>query len=502
MGKKKSVVLMVLLNILIIALTVFTVSPTFWFPWNDGLNGWNSPLGEFIDFGSDFKGGYYTYYYPDGVYSEAQYQSNLENYSDEVAEGETQSPRDKYAEGFIAHKGLRLSTDSQYGLVKNGKVNDDFVNEMQRLRNVISDRYSARGYSSFRVAVVDDYAFRVELPAADALYESTFELFSYMGAVNLKIGDTAVEELEEEGVSINDYITNFTIGAQYNFNYIRVNLTQAGKDLIGEKKDSLSTQSSNDTSTTMYICVGDTKILPVYQDNVRSDNLINCAYLEGDNKAQLDTMVVLLNSALEHGEFSVTFSGVSSEIREMENLNGENLDVVILLVLAAITLACIVAMIVKYRRYGVVAAYMTLSYLIVTGLCFAFISGGIFEFTLGSALVYLFVLVLMNVLHAMNYHAIKKQFDLGKTVDSSVMLGYKSTIWLTVDIYAVLLLGALAMLIGAAGVQIMALQAIICLVAGAFCNLLWGRLINYIYLSTQKNKFKYFGFVREDDDDE
>jgi hypothetical protein len=71
-----------------------------------------------------------------------------------------------------------------------------------------------------------------------------------------------------------------------------------------------------------------------------------------------------------------------------------------------------------------------------------------------------------------------------------------------VDVYAVAVLGALALLIGAAGLNTIALQAIICLVAGAFCNLVWGRVLNVLFLSASKDKYKYFRLVREDDDDE
>ena len=39
-------------------------------------------------------------------------------------------------------------------------------------------------------------------------------------------------------------------------------------------------------------------------------------------------------------------------------------------------------------------------------------------------------------------------------------------------------------------------------VAGAFNSLLWGRVINHLNLSASKDKYKYFGMVREDDDDE
>ena len=58
-----------------------------------------------------------------------------------------------------------------------------------------------------------------------------------------------------------------------------------------------------------------------------------------------------------------------------------------------------------------------------------------------------------------------------------------------------------AALIGA-GVGTFALQALICFVTAAFCNLLWTRVINVMLLSASKNKYNYFRFVREEDDDD
>ena len=78
MGKKKSVVLMTLITIVLVVLCALTVLPSFSFPWNDGVNGWQSAI-EHLKMSADFEGGYYAYYYPEGVISETEYQSNLEN---------------------------------------------------------------------------------------------------------------------------------------------------------------------------------------------------------------------------------------------------------------------------------------------------------------------------------------------------------------------------------------------------------------------------------------
>ena len=143
-----------------------------------------------------------------------------------------------------------------------------------------------------------------------------------------------------------------------------------------------------------------------------------------------------------------------------------------------------------------------MSYIIVTGLCYGFISKAVFEITFGSILIFAIGLALTCAINAYIYKAIKKEFLAGKTVVSAVKGGYTKTLGGVIDVYAVALLAAIAMLIAVAGLFTMALQALICLVTAAFCNLLWARAINYVFLSASKDKYKYFRFVREEDDDD
>ena len=124
------------------------------------------------------------------------------------------------------------------------------------------------------------------------------------------------------------------------------------------------------------------------------------------------------------------------------------------------------------------------------------------EFTLGTAIIYALGLFVMLMMHLKTYASIKKEVELGKTVVSAVALGYKKTLLTTVDVYVILALGALAVALGIAGATTFGFQMLICVVAGAFNSLLWGRVINYVLLSASKDKYKYFGMVREDEDDE
>lgn len=500
MGKKKSVVLMILLTIVIVVLTALTVLPAFPIPGT--VKKWNPAVLQY-DFGMDLGGGYYAYYYPEGVISETEYKSTLGRLTD----GEEKS---EYVDSYVAHGGLYLSKDEDLNIVGNdGAVTSAFDEEFSSLLNVVKNRYEKKGYAEYRVTVEDDYAIRVEVPKSDQNVGSTFSLFSYTGELSLQSGGEVVEVLKTKDADVSDLIKGFTVGTQYKVAYVKVKFTQEGKALLKDLKDGLSTSqsasSSTDSSsvTSLDVMVGDNKVLQIFQDHIADDYTVKVPVAYEENKDYAETVGVLLNSALEETTGEISFKSIAtSEIRTFDPVLGKNTRTLLFIALALVIAASIGLAIWKMGRYGIVCGYTTLSYLIVTGICFAFISGGVFEANLGTALVFLVGLVLTNALSAYAYNAIKAEFEVGKTIESSVKGGYKKTVWGVVDIYAVLLLGALALLIGGAGLYTVALQAIICIVTGAFCNLLWGRAINYVFLSASKDKYKYFRFVREDDDDE
>ena len=243
-------------------------------------------------------------------------------------------------------------------------------------------------------------------------------------------------------------------------------------------------------------------MLNVYSDNVIDNNEIRVLMVEDVYKDYVETSQIFLSSALAMEEaLDLEFS--VSAVRSFDAVYGENTLTLVYVALGILLLLVLALPIVFMNRFGVVSAYTSLSYLIITGMCFAFINKAVFEITLGSVLVFVAGLILVNVLQKTIYNAIKGEFQLGKTVESSVKTGYKKCLFPAVDLYAVLVLGALATaLIATAGLQVVALQALICFITGAFCNLLWTFAINFIFLSASKNKYKYFRFVREDDDDE
>lgn len=485
---------MTLLTIVIVVLTAITAFPAFSFP-GESVKKWNPAVLQY-DLGMDLGGGYYAYYYPEGVITETEYENNLADKTEEEAA--------EYAESYFNPEGSSLYFDRDKDILSGDAISEEFTAAFNAAVAEISARYAAMGYSDYTVSVVDGYAIKVTLPASDVNVAQTLASFMFTDEMTITKGGEVVDELKGKEAKITDLVKGFSVTKKYGVAYLQIKFTKEGKEMVSAVKDSLTVSTEGATeATTLNIKIGDQDIAVIYGDYINDNNVVKVPMAYAENSDYVKMVSTIMNSTLKNGEFEISFRTIAnSDIRVFEPVYGENTLTMVFIATLIVMVALIVLAIVKMGRFGGVSVYNTLSYLIIVGLCFAFISEGVFEITLGSVFMFLAGLVLMNVMQAHIYKAVKTEFDLGKTVESSVKAGYNKSIWTVVDVYAVLVLGALALLIGGAGVYTLALQALICVITGAFCNLLWGRFINFTFLSASKNKYKYFRFVREDDDDE
>ncbi len=503
MGKKKSVALMVLFTIVIIALCGLLIFPSI----PVGMKIWKPVVSQY-DFSTELDGGYYAYYYPEGVIPETEYNDTLQGYQELVDGAETDDERadaqkelDKYVDSYQEHKGLYLSTDESYAIFAGDVVSDDFKADFKKVANEIAARYAQKEYSDYRVSVVDDYALRVEIPLVEQHSAEVFTMLAITDELTMSVGEETVDELNE-GLKVSDLIEEFATASKNGYSFVKVKFTDAGRDMVAREKENLTTSDATDTTTALNIKIGDETMIEIYSDTLMDNNReARVLAVEKENKDVVKLYTILFNSLLDN-EFNVSFDSNRIEARTFEPVYGDVTVTYLYIALGVVLLAALVLPAIKMGRFGIVSAYANLSYFIIVGICYKYLLGSVFELTLGGILIFLVGLVLINALQAYIYAAIKKEFALGKTVESAVKGGYKKTIMTIVDIFAVMLLGALALLIGVGGVSTLAIHALIVIVTGAFCNLLWARVINYVFLSASKNKFRYFRFVREEDDDD
>ncbi len=511
MGKKKSVVLMTLITIVLLVLCALVAFPRV--PLGKGgIKKWN-PVAMQYDLSSEFSGGHYAYYYPNGVITESAYTALTdEEKKDYVRHGETS---------------LFLSTDEDDCiLVAEGEgyaVTESFKTAFTQAVDILTERFEKRAQytgSTFRVAVVDDYAVRVDLSssevsknqAASEYATQAFTQLANMDELTFKVGEEVVDELKEDGVTVGDLIKKVSVKNQYKVSYIKITFTSKGKAMLKEFKNTETTtnQDGSSSTNTLDLKLGDSTLLSISSQVINGKNQVEYGVSYEEERLNAYTLCTLINSAMDNGgvyidnnettPFSFTIP-TSSEIRSYEPVYGDVFLWVLLAVLAVLVLASVIA-IVKMGGFGVMNLYTTLTYFVVTAILFAFVNGGVFVVSLASVLTFFTGLALVNVLHGYIYHAIKEEAKLGKTIASSVKSGYKKTVWTVVDIYAVLLLGAVSLLLGVAALNTLASQMAICVLTAAFCNLVWGRAVNVMLLSASKDKYKYFRFVREDDGDD
>ncbi len=504
MGKKKSVALMVIITIVIVALCGLIIFPSI----PVGVKDWN-PIALQYDFSTEVDGGYYAYYYPEGVIPETEYNDNVQGYQELVDDATTDEERadaqndlDKYVDSYEKHGGLYLSTDDEYGIFANDEISEEFVEDFQDAAKVVADRYAKREYSDYRVSIVDDYAIRVEVPKAEANYATVFSMFATTDEITMTFGEETLDELTE-GKKLSDLIDTFATASKNGASYIKVKFTKDGQEMIKRVlEDGLTASDGTEEAKALHIKVGEEDVIQIYSDSLANNNReARVLAVDKENKDIVELYSILFNSLLAN-EMDFKFDANRIEARAFTAVHGENTRTLLYIALGVILLAALVLPAIKMGRFGVVSAYASLSYFAVLGICYKYLLGGVFELTLGGIFVFLVGLVLMNALQAYIYAAIKKEFSQGKTIASAVKGGHKKTLWTIVDIYVVLFLGALALLIGVGGVHTLGIHALVAVVTGAFCNLLWARVINFIYLSASKNQFQYFHFVREEDDDD
>ena len=494
MGKKKSVVLLTLITIVIVVFCFVSAFPAFPLSVFDkeSVKSWSPAVNQY-DLDADLSGGYVTHYYPEGVISSFEYDTVRE---EKKSSGDVDDLQE-YEESYTAYKGLYLSTDEELGIVKgdtegNYTVTKAFKESFDDTVKLVVSRYEESGLSAYRVSIVDDYAIKVEIPKSETQAITMVTYFSYLGTFNVTIDDEDAFPLKDDG-KIRDYFESFTAKTSGDSAYIEIRTTDKGSSKMKSFIDSGSTVSFN---------VGEFSLLAPDASYIaeQADGL----WAIGMTDVRISELIcIALESAIDAGDTGLTFNKIdNTSYGEYKAVYGDNANTMLYIAVFIAFLAIVILPIVKMGGYGVAMAYSSFTYFGVVLFCLAFITEGVFEVSAGTAILFLLGILVSALLSTKAYGAIKREVEHGKTIGASVKAGFNKSLMTAIDLLAVLVIGSLALLIAAAGLHVFAIQALICFVVSAFCSLLWTRVINYLLLSASKDPYKYFRFVREDEEDE
>ena len=494
MGKKKSVVLLTLITIVIVVLCALAVVPSFHLSVfrEDSVKTWN-PVVSLYDLDEDLGGGYVARFYPKGIISGAEYESDLLDYADDA------DTLEEYKNSYAAFNGLYLSTDPDDGiLTKNDgatyEVTEAFKKWIDETVTLVSDRFARMGYSSLNVSVIDGYALEVKIPASSSsVSSSAMQALSYTGSLSVSDDSNTYPSKTEQAT---DYFRSFKLKTSGNSAYIQIKATDLGSEKLAAFKE-------NSSSSTVSFKIGDNTLISPQGSYL--ENLSGNTWAIGvTSKDSGKVLAIALDSALHSslGDSGFALDSEKSEIGTYEAVYGKN-GKTLLYVAALIALAIAVVLpLFLYKGYGVAMAYGTMTYFVIVAFLYAYVTNAVFEISVGSAIAFIAGLALIFALNSRVYAKIKEEVSLGKTVDSSVKNAFRKTLLPAVDACVAAVLSSIAFLIGAAGLQIVAAQCLICFAAASFVCLIWTRVLNCMLVSAAKDKYAFYRLKREDDDDE
>ena len=472
MGKKKSVVLLTLITIVIVVLCALAVVPSFHLSVfrEDSVKTWN-PVVSLYDLDEDLGGGYVARFYPKGIISGAEYESDLLDYADDPDDGI-----------------LTKNDGATY------EVTEAFKKWIDETVTLVSDRFARMGYSSLNVSVIDGYALEVKIPASSSsVSSSAMQALSYTGSLSVSDDSNTYPSKTEQAT---DYFRSFKLKTSGNSAYIQIKATDLGSEKLAAFKE-------NSSSSTVSFKIGDNTLISPQGSYL--ENLSGNTWAIGvTSKDSGKVLAIALDSALHSslGDSGFALDSEKSEIGTYEAVYGKD-GKTLLYVAALIALAIAVVLpLFLYKGYGVAMAYGTMTYFVIVAFLYAYVTNAVFEISVGSAIAFIAGLALIFALNSRVYAKIKEEVSLGKTVDSSVKNAFRKTLLPAVDACVAAVLSSIAFLIGGAGLQIVAAQCLICFAAASFVCLIWTRVLNCMLVSAAKDKYAFYRLKREDDDDE
>ena len=490
MGKKKSVVLIVLSTIVLAALVFISVAS---FPL--GTPYYFQPLLGLIDLSTDLGGGYYTVYYPEGVISEKEYDALVADYEARLETPDTSDDVADPADEYTRHGGVYLSADIT---ASDGSVTERFAAEFDTAYRILQERFEQKNLSGHAVKLQDDYTVRVEVPATTEDASTLFDTFAYSG--ELRFTDEHFETLMDGNAR---YVKSAEAVQMTEDTYgVAINFTAEGQARFYEVTTELAAAASSDSTgsdehnhTMFYLCIGEDRLLYAEVSEAMNQPTV---YISGSfNEVEsAETVAVLINSALaDEDVFSIELN--APYVYSLAPTMGENAGLWVAIAFGVLSLAMIVWSLVRYKGMGLAHVYGFLTFALVYILCISLIGG--VALNIGGVLAILFAGAMMCGFDWFAFKNIRDEFATGKTLTSAIKSGYKKSLSLTLDAHIVLFLASLILYFASFGAaHAAALILMLGVVISAACTLGVTRFFLYIWLSQAKRKIAFCNFKREE----
>ena len=498
MGKVKSAIITALLVTAIIVLALFaTISCDI----SNGVKRYNSFISS-ISLGSELTGDASVILYPAGVITEAEYERAVEN----AEKLEEYQGKYEYIEEVALYVEKDKLTDEE------GKdIRADFEASVKADAQIISDRLSKKGYSSYSVAVVDTFGIKITVPtsftyaaysghnsdAREAALTGITHAISYLsldGGLSLRSAATYEDNnslyFEQEENEFNSFFKSAKLYSRSGVFAVRINLTDEGFEEFNKIL-------TNSDASTAYLYAGKTNLQLTF--SIGEGLSEKSMYFQAE-KGYAQDYAILISSIVNGNMLANKYNdNGNATLVATTPVYGESAAIYLAILVLVVILVAAIAPMFKYKKLGLVNALMVLAYsvAIITAILLTetlLTIGGVFTALLGLAL-----LCFSNFY---TFEAVRRETALGRTISASVKLGYKKSMFGVLDVHVILVIAAILMALVGAG-ELAACGLIFLIGSLASFVLYWfTRFMWYALSSSARNKFAFCGFVREVGEDE
>lgn len=502
MGKKKSVVLLVIYTLLIAVLCfICTVSFSY---GTDNLYTFSSVMrmmekdadlglayGANADAGAYLGGGYSAVYYPEGVISAREYTDNLDGMTDEE--------QADYAANYVRYPDENGSVYLEKGVACNedGTVMSSFEEAFSSALETVTQRFARLRVDGARVEAVDGCMIRVFLPAMMDGEYIAINLFSYTGELDIRSGSdeasaTTIFTDMKTDETVADFVQAVNARSSGDTGYVEFVFTDRGRDALAT-----ATSGAAETAVTLYFYVGDSLVLNLSVSEAYEQNTL---YISGSYTPETaNTVAALFSTSIAGTQDDLTFT--PSDAYFHTALYGESTVVMLYIAFGVFFVAMMAFFFIRYHRLGFVHLYTYLLFLFAMILCgwsipFLYLSVETF-------LAFMLASVLLCVSDAVTFECARKEYALGKTMTSSVKTGYKKCFWKLFDLHIVV--AAIAFLVYAISLTALQTAAFVLGLATLFSGvgtLLVNRFGWAVMMGTSKRPGAFCNFRAEEDENE
>lgn len=500
MGKVKSAIITSLLVIAILVAAFFGVAS-----FNVSKTQRYNSIASGIHLGGEYSGYAYATLYPEGVISAQDY-----NFLDEDD-----------AKEYRAEAGVYVGNDVDV---------EDLKTKVAADAEKINKRFSDKGLSSYTVTVEDGITVRVAVPTnytyaaytgANASGRSTdysvaSGTLSYLtadGYMMLRTTDSTASSTDTattgsarkdeftDTVTVNGSSTysltgytedvnaffkgvnSFTVGST---SVISFDLTEKGRERMQE----ITSYVANTSSQTLYVFLGETQMLQVSCTEAIDSDVLQFTSSDA-NSAQ--NSAIALHSAINGGALELSYEEIDTVYSSVAT-GGEYAAVLAVCACLVIMIAVIVALVVKYKKLGIVVGLNVLVYALVLLYALFLLKVQVTAAVLVTAVAGLALLAFTNVYV---FEEVRRQCKTGKTLQSAVKAAYKRTVLPVVDFHVVLFVLALLLAFVAGGEVAACGHVLVVAVLSSYVLYWFTRFMWYVTSSQVKDKFRFGGFKRE-----